>query len=65
MTTIDIVPECNLGIKACKNGTPERNSIFLCSETDYVLHYQTTELPYPRTLFHHMNSWNNGAIIRE
>lgn len=62
---MDIVPEANFGIKICRNGSPERNAVFLASETDYMLWYQTTDLPYPRTLFRHMNSNNNAAIVRE
>lgn len=65
MFMTDIVPEANFGIKTCKNGTKERNAIFLATETDYMLWYQTTELPYPRQLFRHMNSNNNAAMIRE
>jgi len=62
---MEIVPEANFGIKICKNGTKERNAVFLASETDYMLLKQTTELPYPKTLFRHMNSNNNAAIIRQ
>lgn len=64
MTSMDIVPEANFGITICKNGTKERNAIFLASESDYMLHYQTIDLPYPRQLFRHMNNNNNAAIIR-
>jgi len=62
---MNIIPECNLGIEKCKNGTKERNAIFLATEADYMLYYQTTVLPYPKTLFGHMNFNNNAAIIRE
>ena len=65
MISMDIVPEANFGIRICKNGTKERNAVFLASESDYMLHYQTVELPYPRQLFRHMNINNNAAIIRE
>lgn len=65
MTTIDIVPDANFCIVKCKNGTPQRNAVFLATETDYMLWYQTTDLPYPRTLFRHMLSGNNATIIRE
>jgi hypothetical protein len=65
MTTIDIVPEANFGIKICRNGTPRRNAVFLCTETDYMLSLQTTTLPYPGQLFRFMNSKNMAAIIRE
>jgi len=65
MSTIEIVPEANFGIKICKNGPKERNAIFLAAETDYMLTLQTTHLPYPSQLFKHMNNNNNAAIIRE
>lgn len=65
MSTIDIVPDANFCIVKCKNGTPERNAVFLCTESDYVLSYQTTELPYPNQLFKHMNFNNNAVMIRE
>jgi len=62
---MDIVPEANFGIKICKNGSPQRNAVFLCTESDYMLNLQTVDLPYPRQLFRHMQSGNNAAIIRE
>lgn len=64
MTNIDIVPDANFCIEKCRNGTKERNSIFLATETDYILLYQTVQLPYPRTLFRHMTDSNNAVIIR-
>jgi len=62
---IEIIPEANFGIEICKNGTKERNAIFLCSESDYMLHYQTTDLPYPRELFGHMINGNRAGIVKE
>lgn len=61
---MDIVPDANFGIERCKNGTKERNAIFLAAETDYMLTLQTVNLPYPRQLFRHMNNNNNAAIIK-
>lgn len=65
MTTIDIVPDANFCIEKCKNGSPERNATFLASESDYILHNQTTQLPYPKQLFDHIIKYNNIGIIRE
>lgn len=62
---MEIVPEANFGIEKCINGTKERNAIFLCTETDFILHYQIAELPYPKQLFRHMNSNNNAGIVKE
>lgn len=62
---MDIVPDANFCIEKCKNGTPERNAIFLATETDYMLHYQTTELPHPYQLFDHMIKYNNIGIVKE
>lgn len=64
MTNIDIVPECNLGIEKCKNGTKERNAIFLVAETDYVLAYQTIELPMPKQLFKFIMDSQCAGIVR-
>ncbi len=50
---MEIVPEANFGIEVCKNGTPKRNAPFLCAESDYLMWYQTTYLPYPSELFEH------------
>lgn len=61
----EIVPEANFGIEKCRNGTKERNAVFLCTETDYMLSYQTTELPRPRQLFRHLINSNNVGIVRE
>lgn len=61
---MDIVAEANFGIKMCKNGTPERNAIFLATETDYVLTCQTTILPKPVQLFRYLNN-NGAAIVKE
>ncbi len=61
---VDIVPEANFGIEVCKNGTKERNAIFLATGTDYMLSLQTDRLPYPRQLFNHMLNGNTAAIIR-
>lgn len=65
MTNIDIVPECNLCIEKCRNGTKERNAIFLCTETDYMLLEQTAELPMPIQLFRHLCDNNSAGIVRE
>ena len=62
---VDIVPEANFGIMTCKNGTKERNAIFLVAEADYMLWHQTTILPYPKILFSHIVSNNNAVIVRE
>ncbi len=62
---MDIIPDANLCIVQCKNGTIQRNAIFLATETDYVLSLQTVILPYPRQLFNHMKNGNNVVIIRE
>lgn len=64
MTTIDIMPEANLGIEKCINGTKERNAIFLATETDYLLWYQTTELPYPQQLFRFITDSQSAGIVR-
>ena len=61
----EIIPDINLGIERCINGTPARNAVFLCSEADYVMIRQTADLPYPRHLFMQMMSGNNAAIVRE
>lgn len=60
-----IVTEANFGIVTCKNGTKERNAIFLVAETDYMLWHQTTTLPYPKALFNHIVSNNSVVIVRE
>ena len=60
--TIDIMPEANLGIAICKNGTPECNAVILCCEVDYVFHYY--QLPKPIQLFRHMINSNNVGIVR-
>ena len=61
---MDIVPDANFCIEKCKNGTPERNATLLASETDYILHNQTTKLPYPHQLFDHMIKYNNIGIVK-
>jgi hypothetical protein len=61
---ISIVPEANFGIERCKYGTKERNAVFLATETDYMLWFQTSRLPYPKQLFDHMLSGSNAAIIK-
>lgn len=60
----DIIPEANFGILKCINGTKERNAIFICAESNYMLFYQTTELPYPIQLFRHICNNNNVGIVR-
>jgi len=62
---MDIVPEANFAIEICKNGTPHRNATFLASETDYMLHNQTTELPHPKQLFDYIIKYNNIGIVKE
>jgi len=62
---MDIIPEANFGIEKCRHGTKERNAVFLCTETDYMLSYQTTELPRPMQLFRHINNNNNAGIVKE
>lgn len=64
MTDILIVPDANFFIEICKNGTPERNATFLASETDYMLHNQTTELPHPNQLFDHITKYSRIGIIK-
>jgi hypothetical protein len=65
MSTIDLVPECNLGIEVCKNGTKERNAVFLATETDYMVSLQTVNLPYPNQLFRFIYTNNNAGIVIE
>ena len=62
---MDIVPDANFAIEKCKNGTPERNATLLATETDYMLHNQTTELPYPKQLFDYIIKYNNIGIVKE
>jgi len=62
---MDIIPEANFGIVKCINGTKERNAIFLCAETDYMLSYQTTRLPYPKQLFDFIIHDQDIGIVRE
>ena len=59
---MDIVPEANFGIEICKNGTPERNAVFLATETDYMLTCQTIRLPKPVQLFRYLD--NSERIIK-
>jgi len=61
---MEVVPEANFGIMECKNGTPHRNAPFLCAESSYHMHYQTTDPIYPMELFEYMNL-GGTAIIRE
>lgn len=61
---MDIIPEANFGIEMCKNGTPARNAIFLATETDYMLTFQTTRLPKPVQLFRYLNN-NSAAMVKE
>lgn len=61
---MDIVPEANFCIETCKNGTPARNAIFLATETDYLLTFQTTRLPKPVQLFRYLDN-NSAAIVKE
>lgn len=62
---MEIIPEANFGIEICKNGTPARNAIFLATETDYMLAYQTTMLPKPVQIFRYLNSNNSVGIVKE
>lgn len=61
---MDIVPEANFCIEICKNGTPERNAVFLAIETDYMLTRQTIRLPSPIQIFDYLNSSNDAAIVK-
>lgn len=60
---IDIMPEANLGIEHCINGTPERNITILCCEVDFAFQYQ--HLPIPRQLFRHIVDNHNIGLVRE
>jgi hypothetical protein len=62
---MDIIPEANFGIEKCIRGTKERNAIFLCSETDYMLSLQTTELPYPKQLFRFIADSQYVGIVKK
>jgi len=62
---MNIVPEANFAIEICKNGTPQINATFLASESDYMMHHQTTELPYPKQLFDHIIKYNVIGIVKE
>ena len=61
---MDIIPDANFCIEKCKNGTPERNATLLASESDYMMHNQTTELPYPKQLFDHIIKYNVIGIVK-
>lgn len=57
----DIVPDCNIFIMQCQNGTPERNAIMLCGQADFALQYGF--LPYPGELFGHLIQCNHAAVV--
>ena len=63
MEQYEIMPEANLGIEQCVNGTPERNATILCVECDYAFMYQ--DLPKPIQLFWHLNNNHKAGIVRE
>lgn len=59
------MPEANFGIEKCIRGTKERNAVFLCSETDYMLTLQTTKLPYPKQLFRFITDSQSVGIVKK
>lgn len=63
MTNIYIMPEANLGIEKCINGTPQHNGTILCVEVDYAFLY--SHLPVPNQLFSFIQNTQTAGIIRE
>lgn len=63
LSLYDTVPECNLGISECSNGTPERNATMLCAMADFTM--LNGFMPYPYELFAHLRHCHNAAVIRK